>query len=406
MSREQEQRPSSRQDSAGAKDSQKSRVAPGKVTRTGGSGPAAGASVQRKASAAGAGASAPAKSAWDWTNDPRMDVAHRGPVQAKPAASGSAGAVVQREEGDPAVDQTEATPEEGFEAPTSTPDNEADATAQARAEITAFMARTYCQERYVTANGYGAFDLHYSPQSSVCTVTVPIEFDFQNAPPSIMMKYLGLTTLDKLVECVWTDAKREAFKQDMVTQVSRVWSGKHQLKCTYDNPDLTDEMCPTWSDVVANISVAPRAVESGGYFKVKVLALPKADAKRSFVSGSDHRKTAGGAAGEVSESGFNQTGGQFNSSDNEKKKIGSSFGGPQTEQVTTAHEFGHMLGQDDQYVDTGRTAGSTNDSGSRVSQVPADEQRIMDGGEVVQTDHYSTIKDALNAATTPITFDF
>ncbi|WP_428265648.1 hypothetical protein [Haliangium sp.] len=55
------------------------RVAPGKATRTS-------RAMSRPApvpapappSAAGAGASVQRKSAWDWTNDPRMDMAHRG----------------------------------------------------------------------------------------------------------------------------------------------------------------------------------------------------------------------------------------------------------------------------------------------------------------------------------------
>ncbi|ACY14171.1 hypothetical protein [Haliangium ochraceum] len=394
MSWERDSKNSSRQELDSAAGS--AGVAPGKVTRTGRMGTHGGA-VQRKEAPTGSAGTQATN-----TGSTRMATAFENLV---PSSSGT---VVQRAE-DPSAEQQAETVEveqQPVEANQSVAGSDITPSTQARAEITNFFGQTYSQTRYVTANGYGAFDLTYSPTSTVCSVSVPIEFDFQDAPPSVTMKYLGLSTIGELLECVWTEDKKEKFKTDMVAQVNRVWSGQHQLRCTYNNTDLDDEMSPTWADVQANVAVAPRAVDSGGYFKVKVLALPKADAKRSFISGSDHRTDGTTAAGEVDASNFQQTGAQFNSSDNESGSIGSSFGGPDTNQVTSAHEFGHMLGQDDQYTSGSRAAGSTNDSGSRVSQVPADEQRIMDGGEVVQTDHYSTIKDALNAATAPFTFDF
>ncbi|WP_428268377.1 eCIS core domain-containing protein [Haliangium sp.] len=93
MSRDHESRSSSRQDSRTAERSESKRVSPGKVTRSGRLGPAGSAPVQRKAAAAGTDAGQSTdKTAWEWTNDPRMDAAHRGnvspglfssPVQAK-----------------------------------------------------------------------------------------------------------------------------------------------------------------------------------------------------------------------------------------------------------------------------------------------------------------------------------
>lgn len=92
MVRNRESRPSSRQDAGSASDSESRRVAPGKVTRTSSVVPARGNPVQGMV--AGAGAPQPeVKTAWEWTNDPWMDAAHRGtlppghggvaPVQAK-----------------------------------------------------------------------------------------------------------------------------------------------------------------------------------------------------------------------------------------------------------------------------------------------------------------------------------
>lgn len=340
----------------------------------------------------------------------------------------------------------------------------------ARQEITDFMSQAYTQTNYVTGNGYGAFDLVYEPNTGACVVNVNLEFDFQNAPPSVLMKYLGSLDLGNVKECFWTDAQKETFKTDMMTQVDRVWSQQHTLNCVYDNPDLDDDLCPTWSDLAADVTCAVNPVSSGGHFKVAVVALPSADNLRSFVSGNDHDTTQTGSrtsptgrsptGAEVADPNFQQTGAQFNKHDNVMEDKSSSFDGttytvkagdtlwgiaehlfrdgsrwkelyeankavvgpdpdkilpgdnltlsvPDTKQVTTAHEFGHMLGLDDQYLGGGGgagTAGAVNDDGSQTSSVPADEHRIMDGGEEVLAEHYSTILEALNGATAPVSF--
>jgi len=339
----------------------------------------------------------------------------------------------------------------------------------ARAELDQFMGSVFSQDNWVTGNGYGAFDLIYIPGVSMCMINVDICFNFVNAPASVIMKYLGTGDVSNLVECVWTDDQKKKFKEDMIAQVSRVWSGKHTLNCQYDNPKLDDGQSPTWKDVKAEVACNVNPVESGGHFKVDVVALPKADNLRSFVAGTDHDKTQGTnratpatrtAGGTVSDANFQTTGGSFNKHDNEVEEKASSFDGttvtvkkgdtlskiakeqygdaskwtliynankgvvgadpnrilpgqvltlkvPKTRQATSAHEFGHMLGLDDQYVGGGGgagTPGAVNDDGSKTSAVPADEHRIMDGGEVVLTEHYSTIVEALNAATTPVNF--
>ncbi|MFT5453736.1 MAG: LysM repeat protein [Myxococcota bacterium] len=351
------------------------------------------------------------------------------------------------------------------------------AVAAARAEIASFYSQCYSEQSWVTANGYGAFDLCYEPNTGTCAVSVDIEFDFQNAPASVMLKYLGAMDLPNLAECVWSDADKTTFQDDMFSQVDRVWSGQHQLGCTYRNPDLTDGLSPTWEQTRADVSFAVNPVRSGGHFKIAVVALPAADNLRSFVTGTDHDSKAGvdangdgtpdrAAVGSttsgrsVPDSEFLQGGGSFNKHDNTMEDKSSSFDGntyvvkkgdtlsgiaqalygdmsmwrrlyaankgvvgadpdliipgqnlvldvPDTEQVTSAHEFGHMLGLDDQYIGGGGgsgTAGSVNDDGSNTSAIPADEHRIMDGGEVVLQEHYTTVVNAMNAATAPVTF--
>ena len=314
----------------------------------------------------------------------------------------------------------------------------------ARDEITAFFAGTYTRTNWVTANGYGAFDLSYEPNTQNCVITVKLEFDFQDAPASVLMKYAGASDLTSLSECFWTDDAKKKFQDDMVSEVDRVWSDQHELKCTYSNPDLTDSQSPTWKDAKADVTAVVQPVTSGGHFKVSVLALPKADKLRSHVSNEDHDTTQGidtdadgvmdrdkvgstTKAGEVASSDFKTTTARFNSGDNQVNEIGSSFNGKtytvvagdtlwsiaeklfgdgcRWQEIYDANKA--LVGPDPDLILPGQALTlkvPKTDSGSKTSAVPVEEQRIMDGGEVVETEHYSTIVEALNDATAPVTF--
>ncbi|WP_428263059.1 eCIS core domain-containing protein [Haliangium sp.] len=97
MSRAQEHTPSSRENSNATEHRDSKRVAPGKVTLSAGLSAGAGSAVQRKAAGvaagAGAGGSRPTpRTAWELTNDPWMDTAHRGTAPPAVQAKGAMGA--------------------------------------------------------------------------------------------------------------------------------------------------------------------------------------------------------------------------------------------------------------------------------------------------------------------------
>lgn len=96
---EKDQRPSGGPEQTGSRESQRaSRPAPGKVTRTGSLSSSRGPAVQRQAAAPAPGAGGQARSAWDLTMDPWMDVAHRGVTAlAETQVRGTTGAIVQRD---------------------------------------------------------------------------------------------------------------------------------------------------------------------------------------------------------------------------------------------------------------------------------------------------------------------
>ena len=57
----------------------------------------------------------------------------------------------------------------------------------ARAAFNQFFFGVHTQTNYVTANGYGAFDLTYIPMTRQSLVIVNVELDFQPAPASMIM---------------------------------------------------------------------------------------------------------------------------------------------------------------------------------------------------------------------------
>ncbi|WP_428261454.1 eCIS core domain-containing protein [Haliangium sp.] len=82
MTREREGRPSAQERTGSAEHSKSGRASPGKVTRTARLATRDVGPVQAKASSASPGGQPPVKTAWQWTNDPWMDAAHRGVVPA------------------------------------------------------------------------------------------------------------------------------------------------------------------------------------------------------------------------------------------------------------------------------------------------------------------------------------
>lgn len=73
----------------------------------------------------------------------------------------------------------------------------------------------------------------------------------------------------------------------------------------------------------------------------------------------------------------------------------------ETEQTTFSHEFGHVLGLKDEYVDeeAGRFAGDEVSQPGGMGDVARNDEGIMSQGDEVQPQHYGSILEALEAMT-------
>lgn len=252
--------------------------------------------------------------------------------------------------------------------------------------------QTFLTTEHVAQNqalgGFGNFDLTYTPRSRLAQVVVRVAFEFVSGPVSDRLS--ALLRGGDPAEFIWSPEDRTAFRRSFIAQVHDVWSGRHPMRCT--RLDSTLNHPPIWADLVANADVHIVPVDTNPHFTVRVQRIPPEEFRTSSVR-APGRDAAGAPTGPgLVELDSNDVTGVH--------KRGTSAG---TTQRAGVHEFGHMIGLQDEYAGRGRRAGSTTRQGSTVG---GDQDRIMAGGEVVQQAHYTSIKQALNAATAPIPFDF
>jgi len=259
-----------------------------------------------------------------------------------------------------------------------------------RAEFESFFSREHVA-RNQSLGGSGNFDLIYKPSTGVARVEVRLAFDFVAGSVGDMIGAI-FSSDEEVGDYIWSEDERVAFQRDFISQVHSVWSGRHPMRCTRGAGTLNHS--PSWPSLVANADVNVVLDESNPHFRVRVQRIPRGRFETSSVT-APGRDATGRPTGPGSA--------EFDS--NDVTGVHKASSSPGTTQRATVHEFGHMLGLQDEYAGTGRRAGSTTRQGSRVGGGSNDD-RIMAGGEIVEQAHYASIRNALNAATTPVPFDF
>lgn len=237
-------------------------------------------------------------------------------------------------------------------------------------------------------DGYGNFDLSYNPATSRVEVTVRIQFDFQCGPVGDMIA--SLFNDDELADYVWSDDEERQFSENFVREVSAVWSEAASFRCTKDDGTLAS---PKWSELAAAVTVRPVVVEENPHYNVVVERIPTGRFSTSEVTRPERD-----ASGNVTEAG------SANFDSNDLTGVHKRSGTAGSTQRAVAHEFGHMLGNQDEYTSASRPEGTMTRQGLPADST--DNDNIMAGGEIVQQAHYESIKRALNTACSPVTWDF
>ncbi len=253
-------------------------------------------------------------------------------------------------------------------------------TAQSSQKYDQFMSATHTVQNHAF-QGWGNFDLSYAPKAGSVTVKVRIGFSFVNGVPEP-----GSDAADY----VWTDEAKEAWKTNFMSSVETVWSGQHGFKCLYNDP--SHEQCPTWKDLTPGVAIDMIEDAGNPHFNVEVNKIAPGDFDRSSVS-----RPRRGPRGTITTTG---------SANLDSEDMTPTIKGSSPEGVTqrgAVHEFGHMIGLQDEYG-TAATAGNPTRQGVDKSQ--GDSESIMHGGEVVEQAHYRSILDGLNSAVRPFGVTF
>ena len=220
------------------------------------------------------------------------------------------------------------------------------------------------------ATQLGLFDLSYDPKTSVATVTVRVGYDFRKGDD---VEYEDA----RPEELSWTEGEKKAWKGGFARTVTDAWSGRHAFQCTK----------PGWNSITAAVVIVIVEAEKDWHYQLRVTKLPKDAFSQSIV---------------VTHPGKQKRGANFatlDSDDLSGRDLGASM-----PQVSAIHEFGHMLGLDDEYLTKDRNDSDIdhavlvkNALGKEISRTDSD--GAMSVGNTIEKQHYVTLLEALKAAT-------
>ena len=196
-----------------------------------------------------------------------------------------------------------------------------------RAQLSKFMARTYKGDMYL--GGAGLFHAEYAPSQGTLTISVPIQFTFEDSE-SEKTRIEGDPKGNKPVTLVtekeyktWTAAEIENYRKKFIRITQDTWSSEHTQHTIYSHK-------PGWESL--RVKVVVKVDEIGE-------TTPGADYFQARVYRGDSPEGACGPGFVAMMECVRRGRATFQYDD---------IGG---DAPVVAHEFGHMLGLGDEYKD-------------------------------------------------------
>jgi hypothetical protein len=250
-----------------------------------------------------------------------------------------------------------------------------------RAKYNTFVGENYSAED-CDLGGYGSFDLSYTPTDDRVDVRLRLAFAFLDGVPKAG---------EAAADYTWDEAAdkevQTTFRKDFMEKIEAAWSCQFEMAVEAPT-DAGLKQSPKWSELTPDVAIDLQDSDNDPHFTVEVAKLPAGGYTRSTVTrpvrGKDGKPTGPGTVNVDTE---DLTG---------IHKKGGSAG---TKQRTALHEFGHMLGLEDEYFSCGRREeGDETRQGSKVSKEYDDNDAVMASGEEIEETHYASITAALNSA--------
>lgn len=228
-----------------------------------------------------------------------------------------------------------------------------------------FAAGTYKKINYAPTTG-GLFDVSLNPSNGRLEVLSKIKFDFIDGTAAQFVGHAGESH-------VWTAAEKKKWQASFIALIEGRWGGKYH----FVHPDM-----PT---VTVYVDVEIEHADAGWHYEANITKIPKGDMKVSSVENFVN------PAHTVPE----RLKANLDSED-----LSWADKGVRDKQKGGVHEYGHMIGLDDEYPVDGAIAHATmvRDALGTVL-VEGKFNDVMSSGNQIEKQHYVTFLQALKDVT-------
>ena len=236
-----------------------------------------------------------------------------------------------------------------------------------------FLAGNYSETNYNPPTGIGLFDVSLNPSTGELLVVTKIKFNFEDGLPADFAGLRRVQTRHFVRLISWSDAEKTSWKNSFMALLEGRWGGKFH----FEHPDMPGELVYVRVDI--------QEANAGWHYQADINKIPDGSFDRSSVQyfpGQDNEIP------EVLRA-------NLDSEDLEWRDAG------QTEkQKGAVHEYGHMIGLDDEYpVDGSISHAAMVQSALGTVLVEGNTNDIMSAGNTIKKQHYITFLQALKDIT-------
>lgn len=234
-------------------------------------------------------------------------------------------------------------------------------------ELKAFLGQTHEVKAFNSSTGLGLFDVSYNPVSQRMEALFRIKFNFIDANA---LEYPGAAETD----IQWQDGEAAKWRSDFITLVEGRWGGKFRFACDKEG----------FESVRAYVDVEVEDSDEDWHYECTIKKIPPGEFEQSFVTTY------------LDSNELEQNTGTFDSEDLKWRQIA----GASEAQKPAVHEFGHLIGLDDEYDDgtTDVRHGTLVQDALGTEVVKADTDDVMSQGNQIRPQHYVTFLEALKEA--------
>lgn len=231
-------------------------------------------------------------------------------------------------------------------------------------EMLEFLSQPHAIANYQPSTGLGLFDARYDSAAQELVVTVKCAFRFLHGKPSA---FPGVDP----AQVIWDESSKVGWRKGFMEMIANRWGGQHAFQCTK----------PGLERLRSTVRIEVVEAEKDWHFRLDVTRRPKGNWAQSSVRA--HR----GSRTEVNSA-------RLDSDDLTPTGKGGSEG-----QLGAVHEFGHMVGLDDEYgsgTDISHRTLVQDALGREIQKGTSD--NVMSCANKVEQQHYVTFLEALKKA--------